>query len=145
MFVPTYRVTHAATLRILEAGVEQASRLGAPVSVAVVDASCQLLGFVRMDGAPLFSGRATIKKAMTAASQRQPTGYFPKDQEVSMQIRMDGDFTNVPGGFPIVVDGEVVGGVGAGGARVEQDVEIARAALEAVSQTSAAPPAPAPR
>jgi glc operon protein GlcG len=56
-----------------------------------------------------------------------------------MQIRMDGDFTNVPGGFPIIVENQVVGGVGAGGAKVEQDVEIARAALEAVSQSSAEP------
>ena len=35
-------------------------------------------------------------------------GLFPKEGEVSMQIRMDGDFTNVPGGLPIVVAGQVV-------------------------------------
>jgi glc operon protein GlcG len=131
-FVPTHRITHEATLRMLEAGVAKASAMGTPVSIAVVDASGELLAFVRMDGARLFSARATIKKAITSASQRQPTGYYPKEGEVSMQIRMDGDFTNVPGGFPISVDGQVVGGVGAGGAKTEEDVEIARAALAAV-------------
>jgi uncharacterized protein GlcG (DUF336 family) len=51
-----------------------------------------------------------------------------------MQIRMDGDFTNIPGGFPIFVEGQVVGGAGAGGAKSEEDVEIAKAMLAAVGQ-----------
>jgi glc operon protein GlcG len=144
-FVQTHRITHEATLRMLLAGVARATNLNAPVSIAVVDASCQLLAFVRMDGARFFSARATIKKAITAASQNRPTGYYPKDGEVSMQVRMDGDFTNVPGGFPIVVDNQIIGGVGAGGAKVEQDVEIARAALEAIKQSSAEPPPPVRR
>ena len=117
---------------MLSAGVEKATAMGTPVSLAVVDASGELLALVRMDRARLFSARATIKKAVTSASQKLPTGYFPKEAEVSMQIRMDGDFSNVPGGFPIVVDGEVVGGAGAGGAEIEEDVEIARAMLAAI-------------
>jgi uncharacterized protein GlcG (DUF336 family) len=131
-FVPTHRITHEATMRMLDAGISRAKALGTPVSIAVVDASGELLAFVRMDSARLFSARATIKKAITSASQKLPTGYFPKEGEVSMQIRMDGDFTNVPGGFPITVDGQVIGGVGAGGAKVEEDVDIARAALAAL-------------
>src|SRR5262249_37850490 len=51
---------------------------------------------------------------------------------LSMQIRMDGDFTNVPGGFPIVVAGQVVGAVAAGGARIDEDVIVAKAALAAL-------------
>jgi uncharacterized protein GlcG (DUF336 family) len=131
-FVATHRITHEATVRMLEAGIRKANELQVAVSIAVVDASGELLAFVRMDRARLFSARATIKKAITSASQNQPSGYYPKEGEVSMQIRMDGDFTNVPGGFPIVVGGEVVGGVGAGGAHVDQDVEVARAALAAL-------------
>jgi glc operon protein GlcG len=131
-FVATHRITHEATLRMLSAGIEKATAMGTPVSLAVVDASGELLAFMRMDGARLFSARATIKKAITSASQKLPTGYFPKEGEVSMQIRMDGDFTNIPGGFPIVVEGQVVAGVGAGGAKTEEDVEIARAMLGAL-------------
>jgi uncharacterized protein GlcG (DUF336 family) len=98
----------------------------------VVDEGGTLIAFLRMDGARFFSGRATIKKAITSASQRLPSGYFPKEGEVSMMIRMDGDFTNVPGGFPVAVAGQVVGGVAAGGAKIEQDVEVAKAALAAL-------------
>ena len=46
-----------------------------------------------------------------------------------------GDFTNVPGGFPIIVNGEVIGAVAAGGAKIEQDVMVAEAALAAIGQT----------
>ena len=131
-FVPTHRITHEATLRMLAAGVARATEMGTPVSIAVVDASGELLALVRMDGARLFSMRATIKKAITAASQRRETGYYPAEGVVSMQVRMDGDFTNVLGGLPISVNGQVIGGVGAGGAKEEEDVVIARAALAAV-------------
>ena len=50
-----------------------------------------------------------------------------------MQIRMDGDFTNVLGGFPVAVAGQVIGGVAAGGAKEEEDAIIAKAALDALA------------
>jgi uncharacterized protein GlcG (DUF336 family) len=117
---------------MLEAGVKKADEIGCKISLAVVDQSCQMVAFLMMDGARFFSGRTTIKKAITSASQHLPTGYAPEAQVLSMQIRMDGDFTNVAGGFPIVVDGQVVGAVAAGGAKVEQDVIVAKAALAAL-------------
>ena len=131
-FVATHRITHEASLKMIEAGVVKANQLGVKVSLAVVDASGQLIAFLMMDGARFFSGRTTIKKAITSASQRMPTGYAPEERVISMQIRMDGDFTNVLGGFPIWVDGQVVGGVAAGGAKEEEDAIIAKAALDAL-------------
>jgi uncharacterized protein GlcG (DUF336 family) len=62
-----------------------------------------------------------------------------------MSVRM-GDFTNVPGGFPIEVNGEVIGAIAAGGAKIEQDVEVAKAALAALgSSPLSVTPARAPR
>jgi glc operon protein GlcG len=131
-FVATHRITHEASLKMIAAGVAKANELGVKVSLAVVDASGTLIAFLMMDGARLFSGRATIKKAITSASQRLATGYAAEERVVGMQIRFDGDFTNVLGGFPILVGGQVVGGVGAGGAKEEEDAIIAKAALAAV-------------
>jgi uncharacterized protein GlcG (DUF336 family) len=79
----------------------------------------------------LLSIITTQRKAITAASQRLPTGYAPEENALSMSVRM-GDFTNVPGGFPIEVGGQVIGAVAAGGAKIEQDVEVAKAALAAL-------------
>lgn len=130
-YVATYRLTHEASLKMLEAGVAKANELGCKVSLAVVDQSCQLIGFVMMEGARYFSRRTTINKAITSASQGLPTGYAPKEKELSMTVRM-GEFTNIEGGLPIVVHGQVIGAIAAGGAKIEQDVIVAKAALEAL-------------
>ena len=130
--VATHRLTHEASLKMIAAGVKKADELGVKISLAVADRACQLIGFLMMDGARVFSGRTTIKKAFTSASQGLPTGYAEESRVVSMQIRMDGDFTNVRGGFPIVVAGEVIGAVAAGGASQDEDVAVAEAALGAL-------------
>src|ERR671936_1621608 len=127
-FMPTHRLTHEASLKMMQAGIAKANELGCKVSIAVVDQSCRLIGFLMMDGARHFSIITTQRKAITSASQHQPTGYAPEENALSMAVRM-GDFTNVPGGIPILVGGEVIGAVAAGGAQIEQDVIVAKAAL----------------
>jgi glc operon protein GlcG len=134
-FISTHRLTEAASLKMLAAGVAKADELGCKVSLAVVDQSCRLIGFRMMDGARHFSIITTKRKAITAASQRLPTGYAPEENALSMAVRM-GDFTNVPGGFPITVAGQVIGAVAAGGAKIEQDVAVAQAALAALDLPS---------
>jgi glc operon protein GlcG len=129
--VTTHRITHEASQKMIAAGVAKANALGCKVSLAVVDQSCRLIAFLMMDGARHFSIITTQRKAITSASQHQPTGYAPEENALSMAVRM-GDFTNVPGGFPIVVAGEVIGAVAAGGAKIEQDVVVAKAALAAL-------------
>jgi len=130
-FIKSHRLTEEASLKMLAAGVAKANALGCKVSLAVVDQSCRLIGFLMMEGARHFSIITSQRKAITAASQRLPTGYAPEENALSMSVRM-GDFTNVPGGFPITVDGQVIGAVAAGGAKIEQDVEVAKAALAAL-------------
>ena len=111
-FIASHRLTEEASLKMLAAGVAKANELGCKVSLAVADQSCRLIAFLMMDGARHFSIITTQRKAITAASQRLPTGYAPEVNALSMSVRM-GDFTNVPGGFPITVAGEVVGAVAA--------------------------------
>ena len=52
--------------------------------------------------------------------------------DLGSTLNLGASFTNVPGGFPIEVGGEVIGAVAAGGAKIEQDVEVAKAALAAL-------------
>ena len=130
-FIPTHRLTHEASLKMIQAGVAKANELGCKVSLAIVDQSCRLVAFLMMDGARHFSIVTTQRKAITSASQRLPTGYAAEENALSMTVRM-GDFTNVPGGFPITVGGEVIGAVAAGGASIEHDVLVVQAALAAL-------------
>lgn len=131
-YVPTHRLTHEATMKMLAAGIAKADEIGVKIALAVCNQSCEIIGYLVMDGARHFAGRTTTKKAKTAASQREATGYAEESRVLSMQIRMDGEFTNVRGGLPIVVNGEVIGGVGAGGASQDEDVIVATAALAAL-------------
>jgi glc operon protein GlcG len=133
--VPTYRLTEEASLKMIMAGVAKANELGCKVSLAVADQSCRIIAFLMMDGARHFSIITTQRKAITSASQHEPTGYAPEEKALSMTVRM-GDFTNVPGGFPIVVKGQVIGSVAAGGAKIEEDVIVAQAALAALGSLS---------
>jgi uncharacterized protein GlcG (DUF336 family) len=135
-FVSSHRLTEEASLKMIAAGVAKANALGCKVSLAVVDQSCRLIAFLMMDGARHFSIITTQRKAITSASQRMPTGYAPEENALSMTVRM-GDFTNVPGGFPITVAGQVIGAVAAGGASIDEDVMVAKAALAALDTTHA--------
>jgi glc operon protein GlcG len=135
-FIATHRLTEEASLKMIAAGVAKANELGCKVSLAVVDQSCRLIAFLMMDGARHFSIITTQRKAITSASQRMPTGYAPEENALSMAVRM-GDFTNVPGGFPITVAGQVIGAVAAGGASIDEDVTVANAALAALDTAAA--------
>src|SRR5262245_676003 len=103
----THRLTHEASLKMLQAGVAKANELGCKVSLAVVDQSCRLIAFLVMDGARHFSIITTQRKAITSASQRMPTGYAPEENALSMSVRM-GALTNVRGGLPIEISSEVI-------------------------------------
>ena len=95
------------------------------VNIAVVDDGGHLLAFDRMDGARPASGYTAITKAITAATFRAETGPLPKgttapDPLLNLSLQnaaaaSGGKLTTLLGGIPVVVDGQVIGGVGVGG------------------------------
>jgi uncharacterized protein GlcG (DUF336 family) len=40
-----------------------------------------------------------------------------------------GRLTGLPGGYPLVLDGRVIGAIGVGGGNAEQDMDVARAGV----------------
>jgi glc operon protein GlcG len=100
-----------------------------PQCIAVVDEGCNLLAFVRMDGAKVLSEKSSIHKAMTAASSRMPTGQLPEELGAKLALATGGISTNLKGGLPIVVNGQVIGGIGVGSGTGDQDKEVANFAL----------------
>jgi glc operon protein GlcG len=104
----------------------------------VVDDGGHLLAFARMDGARPASVNTALIKAVSAATFRQETGPLPAKGEpdlhlsLSLQTASGGRVTTLKGGVPIMVDGQVVGGVGVGGGTGEQDAEVAKAGIQAL-------------
>ena len=118
--------------------LESASVRGLPVSVAVVDPRGFDLIVLRGDGATWFTPEVARAKARTAASFGRPsaslvtmrTAYPDLFDLVSATLPFSA--TTLPGGLPIEVDGQLIGGLGVSGAQPAEDVDLAQAALIAV-------------
>jgi glc operon protein GlcG len=131
----------------LAAAHRMATEMELRVNIAVVDDGGHLLAFARMDGARPASSYTSITKAVSAATQRGATGPLPPGGEINTQLSLaienaaaisGGKFTTLKGGIPIVVAGQVIGAVGVGGAKGEQDAEIAQAGVQALTAAIAA-------
>lgn len=131
----TQSLTLDGARRVIARAQAEAKKLGAPGGVvAVVDAGGNLIALERLDATFAAGANISIGKARTAVLFKRPTKAFEdiiKNGRTSM-VALD-DFTPLQGGIPIVVDGEVVGGVGvSGAASAQQDEEVAIAGAGAI-------------
>ena len=119
----------------LSAAVAKAQEIGVPMGISIVDAGGNLLAFLRMDGAFLHTNHTSFSKAYTAASIRKPSGASGIPPNISAEISSTtgGKFTSLPGGFPLIQGGKVIGAIGVGGGKGEQDEAVAKAAIEALT------------
>jgi uncharacterized protein GlcG (DUF336 family) len=118
--------------RALAAAAAEARKQGWAVSIAVVDPAGELVGFLRLDGAPPSSVDVSRGKARTAARFRRPTRGLDSALTAGRLAILGLDATPVEGGVPIVVNGEVVGAVGVSGVSSAQDAQVAQAGAAAV-------------
>jgi glc operon protein GlcG len=133
------RLNLAGANEILAGAQAKALEMKLKLNIAVVDEGGHLLAFARMDGARPASAYTAMTKAATAATMRQATGPVPAGAEqpdpllnLSLQnaaAASGGKLTTLYGGVPIVVDNQVIGAVGVGGGRGEQDAEVAKAGI----------------
>jgi glc operon protein GlcG len=130
--VSSLKLTVEGALKLLHAAIAKAAEIGVPECISIVDPGGHLLAFVRMDGAFVQSIDSSLMKAMTAASYGEPTGNIPAGIDLKLAIATQGKRINLPGGLPIIIDGQVVGGIGVGSGTGEQDRVVAAAAVAAV-------------
>jgi glc operon protein GlcG len=123
--------------RLVIAGAKAyAAKTGAPGGViAVVDDGGNLVALERLDGTFSAGANISIGKAKTAVMFKRPTKFFEdviKNGRTAMVALPD--FTPLQGGVPIMIDGQVVGGVGvSGAASAQQDEELALAGAAALT------------
>ncbi len=127
---------------VIAAAKAEAQKLHAPGGVvAVVDDGGNLMALERLDGTFSAGANISIGKAKTAVMFQKPTRFFEelinssgKGRTVMTTLE---NFTPLIGGIPIVVDGQIVGGVGvSGAASADQDEKLAIAGSK-VFETSA--------
>lgn len=120
--------------RMIIAAEEKAESMGRAFVIAVVDESGVLKAFSRMDEAPLLSVQVAQDKAYTAAGFALSTDgwydFIKNDPPLAAGAVSGIDRLVVfGGGYPIVIDNQVVGAVGVSGGHYTQDMEVAQAAL----------------
>lgn len=106
--------------KAIQAALESCKKDGYRVSVSVVDRSGVLRAMGRSDGAGSHTVDSSRKKAYTAASMRRPTtelaDLIMKVPTLQALRDINGDMLILGGGLPIEISGEIVGGIGVGGA-----------------------------
>ena len=123
--------------KMVNAAVAKASELGIVENVAILDDGGNLKAFSRMDGAPIPTIEMAQNKAYTAllgVTTQDFFNFIQGDPSLLAGIPTLSRIAAWGGGFPIKVDGELVGSIGVSGApTVQNDIDCAKAALAVVS------------
>lgn len=126
-----------ATL-ILDAAQKKCQEMGIAEVLCVADPAGYPIALRRLDGGKVTSVQIAMNKAFTAAGHRRPTHQYtnahPGGEAFGIFTQHEGRFTVFVGGFPIVVDGQVVGSVAASGGNAEQDTGVCEAGIAAFMQ-----------
>jgi uncharacterized protein GlcG (DUF336 family) len=130
-------ISTEAARRLIEAAEAKAAELGKAFVTAVVDDNGVLKAFSRMDGAPLLSVQVAQDKAYTAVGFGLPTAgwhdFIKDDPPLAAGAPSGIDRLVVfGGGYPLMVDDQLVGGIGVSGGHYSEDMQVAEAALEAL-------------
>lgn len=130
--------------KAIQASLDVCAKDGYRVSVSVVDRAGVLRAMVRADGAGPHTVDSSRKKAYTAASLRRPTTELAeliyKVPALQALREMNDQVLMLGGGLPIEINGEIVGGIGVGGAPAAHlDDACAQAGLNAIGAVTKVP------
>lgn len=120
---------------MIERAIIKAKETEVPVVVSIVDRGGNLLAMERMDDAFVTSIDIANNKAYTSWALRCGTDEMskaiqPGESLYGLNLTNNARIICFGGGFPIVVDDEVIGAIGVSGGSVEEDMAIAKAGLE---------------
>ena len=113
----------------------KADEMEVPMCISVVDESGNLIAFERMNGGKITSITVSQDKAFTAAAARKATHEYnaacvPGSLVFGIHTALNGRLSVVGGGLPVIVDGEVVGGIGLSSGTPNQDMDCAQAGID---------------
>jgi uncharacterized protein GlcG (DUF336 family) len=125
-------LTWADVKKMLAACEAEAAKNKWAVAISIVDDGGYLLGFERMDGAPIISAEVSLGKAKTSAMTRRPSKFFED------RVKERPAFITFPAGLliqgavPIMHQNECVGAIGVSGVQSHEDEQIALAGVAAL-------------
>jgi len=126
-------ITLEQAKKVLAGAEAEAKKNSWNMVIVVMDSGGNLVALERMDGAQLGSIEVARDKAYSAVAFRRPTKAFDDalaQGGANLRILKLAGASPIEGGIPIVVDGKVVGSVGASGGTSAQDAQVARAGID---------------
>lgn len=129
-------ITREAATKLVADTVTISTRIGFEPVVAIVDAAGNLKAFDRSDKGSYLAINIAIDKAYTAASFGLSTAEWVDlvEDPGASNLRHVPRVTAVAGGFPIIEDGVVIGGLGISGGSWAQDQKAGEEALHIFNQ-----------
>jgi glc operon protein GlcG len=122
---------------ILDRAQAEAEANGWPVTIAVADDGGHLLGLRRLDNAAPFTALIATEKARSAGISGKETQVFEdminNGRNAFLSAPIEG---LMAGGVPVRINGQTAGSVGISGVQPAQDIQIAKAGIEAVMAAS---------
>jgi uncharacterized protein GlcG (DUF336 family) len=137
------RLELAEARHMIAAAIAKSHEIGVLETICICDDGGYPIAMDRMDGARITGPQIAWNKAFTAAGHKRSTHLFntapngpalPGNEAFGIQWSFDGKFAVFVGGFPIVIDDQVVGGIGLSGGNGEQDTAAGVAALAALQE-----------
>jgi glc operon protein GlcG len=129
-------LTLEAAKKVAAAAEEEAVKNKWTVVIAIVDEGGNLVYLQRLDETQIGSIEVAIQKAKTAVSFKRPTKAL-EDAVITggrtVVLSLPG-VVPIEGGLPLVVDGKVLGAVGVSGVTAQQDGQIAKAGVDALTK-----------
>ena len=120
--------------KIIRAGEKKAKEMNLSAVFAVVNSEGNLIIEEKMDNAILVSVEVAYKKAYTAAALKlntQDLTALVQPGAMFYGLQSDPKYIVFGGGMLLKVDGKIVGAIGVSGGSAQEDIEIAKACVEA--------------
>jgi glc operon protein GlcG len=126
--------------RAMTAAEAEAAKNNWAMAIAIVDTGGNLVMLHRLDNTQLASIRLAEGKARTSVEFRRPTKALEdaagSGGGVGLRYLTFGA-TIAEGGVPIIVDGKIIGAIGASGGASQQDAQVAKAGADAAGPAAA--------
>jgi glc operon protein GlcG len=120
--------------RMLTAARSEAEKNQWAVTISVVDDGGHLLALERLDGCAPIGAYISSEKARSAAIGRRETKGFEDMVNGGRTAFLSAPLvTSLEGGVPVIVDGQVIGALGVSGVKADQDAQVAKAGVAALS------------
>ena len=121
--------------KAMAAAEAEAKKNSWPVVITILDSGGNLVMTQRLDGAQFGSVDVAREKAYSAVAFRRPTKVFEDavaQGGANLRILKLSGAMPLDGGWPIVIDGKIVGGIGVSGVTGAQDAQIGKAGVDAL-------------